>query len=138
MIACVTPLPPSPSGIADYAVDLLKAMRKRTGVKVFVEDTRSELALPGWPIYSVKSLAKQECEKVLYQLGNNKLHRFVYDQALRRPGVIVLHDALLQHMLLGESWDVWEREFIFTYGERGREIAANLREGSPSAHEGFF
>src|ERR1022692_5324154 len=135
MIACVTPLPPSPSGVADFAVDLLRGMRKRTEVKVFVEDLRSRLALPGWPIYH---FSKNKCEQNLYQLGNNKLHRFVYDQALRRPGVIVLHDALLQHMLLGESWDVWEREFIFTYGERGREIAANLREGSPSAHEGFF
>jgi len=135
MIACVTPLPPSPSGVADFAVDLLRGMRKRTEVKVFVEDLRSRLALPGWPIYH---FSKNKCEQNLYQLGNNKLHRFVYDQALLRPGVIVLHDALLQHMSLNESWSAWEREFVFTYGERGREIAANLRGGIPAAHEGFF
>ena len=135
MIGCVTPLPPSRTGVADYAVDLLTVMRKRVEVRVFVEDMRSRLALPGWPIENFK---KNRCDRILYQLGNNKLHRFAYNQALERPGVIVLHDALLQHMTLNESWDAWEREFEFTYGERGREIAANLRYGIPAAHEGFF
>ena len=135
MIGCVTPFPPSRSGVADYAVDLLRAMRQRTEVKVFVEDMRSRLALPGWPIAHFK---KNKCDRILYQLGNNKLHLFAYRQALLRPGVIVLHDALLQHMLLGDGWSAWEEEFAFTYGEQGRAIAANLRGGNPATHEGFF
>jgi glycosyltransferase involved in cell wall biosynthesis len=135
MIGCVTPFPPSRSGVADYAVDLLREMRRRTEVKVFVEDMRSRLALPGWPI---EHFSKNKCEQVLYQLGNNGLHLFAYRQALRRPGVIVLHDALLQHMLLGDGWGAWEDEFVFTYGDQGRAIAANLRGGNPATHEGFF
>ncbi len=138
MIACFTPLPPSPSGVADFALDLLRPLQQRTGVKIFVEDTRSQLALPEWPVYSSKRFAPGKFECALYQLGNNVMHRFAYDAALKYPGVIVLHDALLQHMLLGESWDAWEREFVFTYGEQGREIAANLRNGNPATHEGFF
>lgn len=135
MINIVTPLPPSPTGVADFAVDLVRALQKRRPVRLYVDDMRSALALPGW---SVENVRKNGPGVQLYQLGNNKLHRFAYDQALRRPGVIVLHDALLQHMLLGESWDAWEREFVFTYGDRGREIAANLRGGIPATHEGFF
>jgi glycosyltransferase involved in cell wall biosynthesis len=138
MIACVTPLPPSPSGVADYAQDLLTRLRQRREVSVFVEDLRSRDVLPGWPIYSHRDIAKYNFKSILYQLGNNRLHRFAYDAALRRPGVIVLHDALMQHLLLGESWDAWEREFVFTYGERGREIAATLRDGVPGSQPGFF
>jgi len=138
MIACLTPLPPSPTGVADYSLDLLTRLRQQREVSVFVEDLRSRQALPGWPIFSYHDIAKHPFRFILYQLGNNKLHRFVYDEALRRPGVVVLHDALLQHLLLGESWDVWEEEFVFTYGERGREIAANLRGGVPGSQEGFF
>ena len=138
MIACLTPLPPSPTGVADYSVDLLTRLRQRREVCVFVEDLRSRETLPGWPIFGEQEVAKHNFKTILYQLGNNKLHRFAYDEALRRPGVVVLHDALLQHLLLGESWAAWEREFVFTYGERGREIAANLRDGVPGSQEGFF
>ncbi len=138
MIACLTPLPPSPTGIAPYSVDLLTGIRQRREVEIFVDDLRSRDALPGWPIFSARDFAKHEAGAILYQLGNNKLHRFIYDWALARPGVVVLHDALLQHMFLGESWDAWEREFVFTYGERGREIAANLRDGATGSQEGFF
>ncbi len=138
MIACVTPLPPSPTGVADYSLDLLTRLRQRRDVSVFVEDLRSREALPGWPIFSYREIDRHAFKTILYQLGNNKLHRFAYDEALRRPGVVVLHDALLQHLFLGESWEAWEKEFAFTYGERGREIAANLRDGVPGSQEGFF
>lgn len=142
MIACVTPLPPSPTGVSDYAVDLLGKLRHREPVEVFVEDRRSLLAMPGYAVFPLGDLdhriCKQHFSSLLYHIGNNKLHAAMYQEAIRRPGVVVLHDALLQHMLLGTGWDAWEQEFVFTYGERGREIAANLRDGNPATHEGFF
>ena len=138
MIACLTLLPPSPSGVAGVSVEFLsRLMRRGEDVKIFVGDMRSRLALPGWPIYDARKF-EGDGPRRMYHLGNNKMHRFAYDAALRWPGVVVFHDVLQQHMLLGESWGAWEREFAFTYGERGREIAANLRDGIPATHEGFF
>src|SRR5258708_3310138 len=122
MIGFFSPLPPAPTGVADYAQDLVARLRPSSDVRVF----------------SAPPVPEHECKQTFYQLGNNKLHRWIYEEALKRPGVIVLHDALLQHMLLGESWEAWEREFVFTYGERGREIAATLRDGIPALQEGFF
>ena len=52
--------------------------------------------------------------------------------------MVVFHDALLQHLLLGVSREAWEGEFAYVYGERGREIAANLRGGNAALHEGYF
>ena len=37
----------------------------------------------------------------LYHLGNNQLHRKIYRRALAKPGVVVLHDAVLHHFFLG-------------------------------------
>lgn len=141
-VACFTPLAPSPTGVAGYSEALLPALMKRFDVEVFVEDLRSVRAHRGRPVFSHLKFAqrdqRQPFDVCLYHLGNNRLHLFAYRAALDRPGVVVIHDALLQHLLLGISWDAWAEEFACTYGERGREIAATLRGGNPGLHEGFF
>jgi glycosyltransferase involved in cell wall biosynthesis len=63
----------------------------------------------------------------LYHLGNNRLHADIYRQALAAPGVIVLHDAVLHHFLLGTlSREEYIGEFVYNYGEWHRHLAENL------------
>jgi len=73
----------------------------------------------------------------LYHLGNNPLHRDIYRRALARPGVVVLHDAVLHHFLLG--WldrAAYLEEFAFNYGDWSRGLAAELwRSGRRSAQD---
>jgi glycosyltransferase involved in cell wall biosynthesis len=38
-------------------------------------------------------------DAVFYHLGNNPWHRFVYELALKAPGVAVFHDFVLHHLL---------------------------------------
>lgn len=123
-------------------MELLAGLTRRGEVEIFVEDKRSLLAAPQWAVFHHEEFGArdrhQPFDQCLYALGNNRLHWFVYQAALARPGVLDLHDALLQHLFLGHSWEAWEQEFAFVYGARGREIAANLRGGNMGAHEGFF
>jgi hypothetical protein len=78
-IGLYAPLPPVRSGVADYAAALAEGMRK-AGATV-VEGGDGDVAL--------------------YHMGNNGLHGEIYRRALERPGVVVLHDAVLQHFHLG-------------------------------------
>ena len=39
-------------------------------------------------------------DAAIYQLGNNPHHAFVYAEAMRRPGVVVLHDLVLHHLIV--------------------------------------
>lgn len=95
------PPPGSKSGVADYAAALEPALQR--------------LATPGGP------------EIDLYHLGNNRLHLDIYNQALQKPGVIVLHDAVLHHFLLGTlSADQYLAEWVFNYGEWHRDLGAEL------------
>ena len=99
------PLPPAPTGVADYASALLDELRALGEVKV-------------------NSAGGDVC---LYHLGNNPLHRDIYRRALARPGVVVLHDAVLHHFLLG--WldrEAYLEEFAFNYGDWSRGLAAEL------------
>ncbi len=110
-----SPLPPTRTGIADYAAALLGALRHRGGVKV----------------------GDRDADVCLYHLGNNRLHSEIYRCALARPGVVVLHDAVLHHLLLGmSSVDQYTEEFVFNYGEWYRQLAAELwRDRARSASD---
>jgi glycosyltransferase involved in cell wall biosynthesis len=39
-------------------------------------------------------------EQRIYQLGNNPHHEWIYKEALEHPGVIVLHDIVLHHLIV--------------------------------------
>jgi glycosyltransferase involved in cell wall biosynthesis len=87
----------SSTGVADYAAVLDAALRK---------DGVSELP---------------------YHIGNNAWHREIYARALSRPGVVVLHDAVLHHFFLGTlSREQYIEEFVYNYGEWSRGLAEDL------------
>ncbi len=99
------PLPPARTGVADYAAHLLAALQRRGTVEV--SPARADV----W----------------LYHLGNNQLHREIYRRALARPGVVVLHDAVLQHFFLGSlSEQEYVDAFVYNYGEWHRGTAQEL------------
>ena len=63
----------------------------------------------------------------LYHIGNNPLHRDIHDRALARPGVVVIHDAVLHHFYLGLGDERrYVEEFVYNYGEWHRGLAEQL------------
>ena len=100
-------MPPAHTGVADYAAALLGELRKRGRVEI----------------------APERCDVALYHTGNNSLHREIYARALSRPGVAVLHDAVLHHFLLGVlTRDEYIEEFVYNYGAWARGEAEMLWE----------
>jgi glycosyltransferase involved in cell wall biosynthesis len=114
-----SPLPPASTGVADYAARLLGALRRHGDVRN----------------------APARCDAALYHLGNNPLHAGIYRRALERPGVVVLHDAVLHHFLLGQLGpDAYVEEFVYNYGAWNRSLAEELwrsRTGS-GADQRYF
>ena len=99
-----SPLPPARTGVADYSAALLAAMRSSGKVR---ENETGDINL--------------------YHLGNNRLHGEIYDQALAEPGIIVLHDAVLNHFFLGRlSNEEYVAEVIHNYGAWNEELARRL------------
>lgn len=98
------PLPPAPTGVAAYASALLTHLKEHL---VIAENAPLQL----------------------YQIGNNALHWEIYQRAIRQPGVILLHDACLHHLLLGQlNRQAYIEEFVYNYGEWFREPAARYWE----------
>lgn len=100
----VSPLPPVRSGIADYSADLLPALAQRADVRLV---DLGEAPIPasvsgGLTVVEADHLA-EEGRLPLYQMGNNHYHEQVYRLAMETPGVLVLHDLVLHHFLIGRT-----------------------------------
>jgi glycosyltransferase involved in cell wall biosynthesis len=86
-VAYFSPLPPDTSGIADYSALLLPALERLVEVEV-VRPGRTR-PVPGTDV-------------ALYHVGNNPdAHGWIVDALRRRPGVVVLHDFVIHHLVAG-------------------------------------
>jgi glycosyltransferase involved in cell wall biosynthesis len=86
-VAYYSPLPPSRSGIADYSTLLLPALRERIDVRVAQEGKRAP-----------------DADVALYHLGNDPdAHGWILDALNERPGVVVLHEYVLHHLIAGAT-----------------------------------
>src|SRR5439155_4077493 len=69
----------------------------------------------------------------VYQLGNNPHHDFVYETALKHPGVIVMHEANLHHLIAHLTikrgdWDGYIEECELNGGVAARAFARRVRK----------
>jgi glycosyltransferase involved in cell wall biosynthesis len=86
-VAYYSPMPPSRSGIADYSALLLPALAERIEVAV---------ARPG------RFRREPKADVSLYHVGNDaEAHGWIVEALRRRPGVVVLHDFVLHHLVVG-------------------------------------
>ena len=85
-VAYFSPMPPGRSGIADYSALLVPALRERVEELV--------VARPG--------KRPPRADVCLYHVGNDPdSHGWIVDKLARRPGVVVLHEFVLHHLIAG-------------------------------------
>ena len=117
--AFFSPLPPARSGIADYSEALIESLGPLVDLEVFA---RSEDAFD-----------PSRFDIALYQVGNNQYHDFVYETALRHPGVVVMHESNLHHLISDltirrDDWDGYLRECEYNGGAAARAYAERVRK----------
>jgi glycosyltransferase involved in cell wall biosynthesis len=86
-VACFSPMPPERSGIADYSALLLPTLQERCDVVV---------ARRG------KKRPPKGVDLCVYHIGNNPdAHGWIVEALRRTPGLVVLHDFVLHHLVAG-------------------------------------
>lgn len=111
-LAFFSPLPPARSGIADYSAALLDELGKLVDVTTF--SSKPDCFDPG------------QFDAVLYQVGNNAYHDFCYETALEHPGIVVVHEANLHHLIA---------DITIKRGDWDSYMQAVEQEGGPAALE---
>tara|TARA_R110002167_G_scaffold95571_2_gene254318 strand:- start:10118 stop:12097 length:1980 start_codon:yes stop_codon:yes gene_type:complete len=144
------PLPPKQNGIADYLAEQLpyhcrdyavtaviaNADPKPIGIPAAVTVIRLEQYLANYPRYA--SLPH------IYHVGNNVDHGYMLPVLYQRPGVVVVHDLGLHHLIdtqtlvrgdaKGYAWALWQH-----YGRAGKRLGEQFLEhgwkGQAMPHE---
>jgi glycosyltransferase involved in cell wall biosynthesis/SAM-dependent methyltransferase len=117
-IAFFSPMPPARTGIADYSEALVKELSRLAEVEVF---DRAE-----------KRFEPRDFDVALYHIGNNPWHDFVYETALKHPGVVVMHEANLHHLIADITirrgdWDAYVAECEYNGGAEALAHAMRAR-----------
>jgi glycosyltransferase involved in cell wall biosynthesis len=149
-LAWFSPLPPIPSGIADYSAEILPLVADHAEVEVFTPGAKARRAMGETTNVAVHApgafprLAGRY-DAVFYHLGNNPHHEFVYRAARELPGVAVFHDLVLHHLisyLFAEGtkpdWQSYRAILTEEYGETGERLVSLRKRGLFTGFEHFM
>ncbi len=135
-LAVFTPLSPAKSGIADYSQALLPHLAEHLDITVFTDGSYAPDGFPTAPQIAVRDCreyAPDEFDETLYQFGNNPYHVYVYDAALRYPGIHLLHECNLHHLVAAATikrgdWEGYLREVEYEAGPEALAYAQRVRK----------
>lgn len=142
-IAYFSPVSPQKSGISIYSEELLSSLaRYIPNIDLFVDEgiTPSNSFIQEfipWFSYNEfpKYLSEKKYDTIIYNMGNNVMHEYIYKTLLKYPGIVILHDYVLhpfiQHITLhvGKS-DEYLDEMKYAYGNEGQRYARQSIAGS--------
>jgi len=147
-LAWFSPWPPQQSGIAGRSAELVPRLAAAGhAIDVFVDERRlpsvarisahppapGEVRLQSAHEF-VWRVAQRQYDLSVYQIGNSRLHEFMWPYLLRWPGLAVLHDARLHHaraagLLTTKQADTYRAEFAWSHPDVGVDAAELAVQG---------
>jgi glycosyltransferase involved in cell wall biosynthesis len=111
-VAYYSPMPPSRSGVADYSALLLPELRKHVDVTL---------------VRSGRFRLMPRADVSLYHVGNDPdAHGWIARALAARPGVVVLHEFVLHHLVAGLTLARGDSRGYLDAMERGHGLAGRL------------
>ena len=138
-IAWLTPLSPLRTAIADVSEGLLPHFPQAFETEIIVEDgykPNNPEIVGKFHIRKWKDFAAvaDEYDALVYNIGDEPtFHGYMYPLLLEHPGVVVLHDVTLQHLVVGLTLargdtQAYIEEMRYAYGEDGARVARRYIE----------
>ncbi|HBV97876.1 MAG: hypothetical protein JL50_07695 [Peptococcaceae bacterium BICA1-7] len=107
-IAWFSPLPPLKSGISEYSEVILYHLKNRAEVHLWVDGfTPDPVFYKDFTVIDYCSTEEvlpllKKYDAIVYNMGNNVgFHRGMYEIFLEYPGIVILHDYVLHHFIVG-------------------------------------
>lgn len=134
-LAYFSPLPPARSGIADYSAELVPQLAEHLELELFVDEgVKVDESLTGrFPVRGDRTFPalweSGRYDAVLYHVGNNPdYHARTWAMLQRIPGIVVLHEAMLHHLVRGMTMakgdlEGYVEEMRYAYGKTGEALA---------------
>lgn len=134
-----SPLPPLASGVADYVEEQIEVLGRELALTLVVEDPDviSDAIKKRFRVVPVERSDPKTLR--LYHVGNSPPHGFIYREAMKVPGIVVLHEWNLHELLLGfavnaHDFDGYRRMMRREHGERGSVAAETIASALGGRH----
>ncbi|MBE9210927.1 glycosyltransferase [Nostoc sp. LEGE 06077] len=140
-----SPIPPAPTGIADYTARLMKDLSEFVEVTIWTEQEVYEPEITRYVVVRTYDFScfpwseLHEADLNIYNIGNNAdFHTNIWQVSQQFPGLVVLHDAKLHHLFGAIYRDKWNEPKIYIqlmsyyYGEIGKKLAESFWNGQIS------
>lgn len=138
-IVVFCPLPPKPNGIADYFAEQIPYFSKYCEMTIVIEDCHPKpIGIAGYVsiIRMSEYLQRREAyseHKHVYHVGNNHDTPYMLPVLLSTPGVVIIHDLNLHHLIdlttLGQGSKLgYTSALFYQYGRLGGIIGNQLSE----------
>ena len=103
ILAYLSPLPPERSGISDFSAELLPQLSRHYDIEVvaeqnFISDAWVKANCTIRSVTWFRAHAKRY-DRVLYHFGNSPFHQHMFGLLEEVPGIVVLHDFFLAHVI---------------------------------------
>lgn len=143
-LAWFSPMPPHRSGIAAYSADVLPSLASAGLVDVYVDDgpggeaVRAVTPVPGAVVRGAYDFmwrhAQAPYDCIVYQLGNDSCHDYMWPYLLQYPGLVVLHDAQLHQararaLLRRGREEDYVKEFAYSHPHTAEAVARMVAAG---------
>ena len=139
-IALFSPLSPLKTAVADHVEGLLPYLAEFADVDLYIDDgyvPNSPAVVGRLAVHSYRefpALAKGY-DVIIYHMGNEPtFHGYIFRMLQKYRGIVVLHDLVLHHCILGltlAKGDVegYLNEMRYAYGKEGEVVAAQIMSG---------
>lgn len=140
-LALFSPLNPVKTGISDYTEEMLDDLSRHMDIELYTdpgyhpENTGLISRFPVRP-FEMKSFDPSRYDAILYHMGNfYSGHAYIHQALLRFPGIVVLHDYVLQGFYAERydedgDYEAYRDLQVRYYGKEGEAIAARVRDRS--------
>lgn len=137
-LAYVSPMPPARSGIADYSAELIPALAHYYDITVIVDESALAASRRLFPDLCLRSeqwlrAHADGFDRVLYQVGNSPFHHYMLALLEEIPGVVVLHDFFIGHLMHWSQSRSEERPWTATLYEAHGYAALRRLSSDPEA-----
>lgn len=130
-----SPLPPARTDIANYSKILIPFLRRHLDLELMVPDRLPPAQITAKKISSLTPRAANGSGISIYNIGNDvRYHDQILALALTSPGVVVLHDRVINELVIGSLNSKIGRTDLIKlmttwYGLPGRECAREIEAG---------
>ncbi len=132
-LAFLSPLPPAPTGVADYSAAILPALAQNADISLFAEnkDAPPIANLSPQPLTAYPG-QRFAFDAAFFQMGNSAYHAGIYQLFRHYPSILILHDIMLHHFISdnagnNENFPAYTHELSYELGQAGTKLASEIQ-----------